>query len=266
MTIALSLEREQSDDAFLWLLVGAALLSAPAVRLSVDALKLAIADLRPAAASAPAPAPDPWAAAPFVLRTASIAERKQAVTCLAAAVYFEAGTEPVEGQRAVAQVVLNRVRDPKFPASVCGVVFQGSRRHIGCQFSFVCDGSFQRRPPGARQLAHARNIATQALTGRVAPEVETATHYHAAYVHPSWRRRLVKVTRIGAHVFYRRPGEAGAPSALTERYAGGEQRVAGSRRLDMALRALERERLSRSRPPPIPGLIPVAATGRTLRP
>jgi len=162
-----------------------------------------------------------------VLRAASIAEREQAVNCLAAAVYFEAGTEPLAGQRAVAQVVLNRVRDPKFPASVCGVVFQGSRRGAGCQFSFVCDGSFRRRPPHARQLAEARGVAEQALAGRVAPEVETATHYHASYVHPSWERRLVKVNRIGAHIFYRRPGEAGAPSALSQRYAGGELHVAG---------------------------------------
>ena len=123
-------------------------------------------------------------------------------------------------------MVLNRVRDPKFPASVCGVVFQGARRHTGCQFSFVCDGSFRRRPPHADQLAHARSVAEQALAGRVAAEVGTATFYHAAYVHPSWGPRLVKVNHIGAHIFYRRPGAAGAPSALTDRYAGGELIVA----------------------------------------
>ena len=168
-----------------------------------------------------------------MLRSASITERKLAVNCLAAAVYYEAGTEPPAGQRAVAQVVLNRVRDRKFPASVCGVVFQRTtRRHSVCQFSFVCDGSFRRRPPHAAQLAKARTVAEQALAGRVAPEVGTATHYHATYVHPSWERRLVKVDRIGRHIFYRRSGEAGAPSALTKRYAGGELRVAG---LDRAL-------------------------------
>ncbi len=127
----------------------------------------------------------------------------------------------------MAQVVLNRVRDPKFPPSVCGVVFQGARRHVGCQFSFVCDGSFRRRPPHARQLAHARSIAEQALAGRVEPEVGTATHYHASYVHPSWGRRLVEVDRIGRHIFYRRPGAEGAPAFLIARYAGGERHVAG---------------------------------------
>ena len=238
MNFTLRTERDRSLAAFSWLFLAAALLCAPTLRLSVDALKLAIPELRPAAASAHAPAVDPWAPAPFVLRGASIAEREQAVNCLAAAVYYEAGTEPPAGQRAVAQVVLNRLRDPKFPASVCGVVFQGARRHTGCQFSFVCDGSFRRRPPGAEQLAHARSVAEQALTGRVAAEVGTATHYHASYVHPSWERRLVKVNRIGAHIFYRRPGEAGAPSALTQRYTGGELRVAGRRQLAVALRAL----------------------------
>ena len=236
MNYALRSGWDQSHVVASSLLLIAALLCTPALRLSADALNRAFSGLRPAPASAPAPAVDPWAAPPFVLHSANVAEREQAVKCLAAAVYYEAGTETVAGQRAVAQVILNRVRAPAFPASVCGVVFQGAqghaRRHGACQFSFVCDGSFRRRPPGAQQLAHARSVAEQALAGRVDPEVGTATHYHASYVHPSWGRRLVKVSRIGAHIFYRRPGEAGAPSALTKRYAGGELRVAG---LDRAL-------------------------------
>ena len=226
MHFASRLKGEQNTAAFSWLLLTTALVCTPAFHLSADALTRAIVQLTSPAPSAPAPAVDPWAAPPFVLHSSSLAERKQAVNCLAAAVYFEAGTEPLEGQRAVAQVVLNRVRDRKFPGSVCGVVFQRAHRHI-CQFSFVCDGSFRRRPPHAAQLAHARTVAEQALAGRVTPEVGTATHYHATYVHPSWGRRLVKVDQIGAHIFYRRSGEAGAPSALTKRYAGGELRVAG---------------------------------------
>ena len=227
MNFALRSERDYSGAVASWLLLVAALLCTPTVRMTGDALKAVIASFRPAAESAHAPAANPWAAAPFVLRSSSLAERKLAVNCLAAAVYYEAGHEPLAGQQAVAQVVLNRVRDNKFPASVCGVVFQGARRHTGCQFSFVCDGSFRRRPPHADQLAHARAVAEQALAGRVAPEVGTATFYHAAYVHPSWGPRLVKVNRVGAHIFYRRPGEAGAASAFTNRYAGGELRVAG---------------------------------------
>ena len=231
MNIALARHRDQTTAAFAWLLLVVALLYAPTVRLSADALGLFSLGLRPAPVSAPAAAVDPRAAAPFVLRGVSLAERRQAVNCLAAAVYYEAGTEPAAGQRAVAQVVLNRVRDPRFPASVCGVVFQGARRHTGCQFSFVCDGSSHRRPPHARQLAHARSVAEQALAGRVEPEVETATHYHASYVHPSWGRRLVEVNRIGAHIFYRRPGEVAAPSLVAERYVGGELRFAGLSRI-----------------------------------
>jgi spore germination cell wall hydrolase CwlJ-like protein len=226
MSFALPLERERSTANFFWLFLVAALTYTSTFQLSADALRLAFIKPQPTAASAHAPSVDPWAATPFVLHSTSIAERRQAVNCLAAAVYYEAGTEPVDGQRAVAQVVLNRVRDPKFPASICGVVFQKARRHAGCQFSFVCDGSLQRRPPRIEQLARARSIAEQALDGVVAPKVGTATHYHASYVHPSWERRLVRVNRIGAHIFYRRPGAAGASSALTKRYAGGELRVA----------------------------------------
>jgi hypothetical protein len=227
MNFAIAQQRDHFNAAFAWLLLIAALLCAPSLRLPADALSLVLAQLRPAPVSAPAPAVGPPAAAPFVLRGASLADRRYAVNCLAAAVYYEAGTEPLAGQRAVAQVVLNRVRDPRFPPSVCGVVFQGARRHIGCQFSFVCDGSFRRRPPHARQLAHARSVAEQALAGRVEPEVGTATHYHARYVHPAWRHGLVEVDRIGQHIFYRRPGVAGAPQFLIARYAGGERHVPG---------------------------------------
>ena len=159
---------------------------------------------------------------PFILPAASIAEHEQAVECLADAVYYEAGFEPLPGQRAVAQVVVNRVRDPNFPKSVCGVVFQGFKRKTGCQFSFVCDGSMKRRPPHAEQEAFARVVAEQALGGHVEKEVGTATHYHTDYVSPSWAPTLVEITQIGQHIFYRWPGKAGEPAALTYAYQGGE--------------------------------------------
>ncbi len=239
MNLALRPDREQTYVAFSWLLLVAALLCTPALRLSVDAVKFAIVKLQTAPASAPVPsasgALDLGAAPPFVLHTASLAARKQTVNCLAAVVYYEAGTEPLEDQRAVAQVVLNRVRDHKFPPSVCGVVYQRghhARRHIrshirslgACQFSFACDGSSLRRPPGAKELARARGVAEQALNGRVAPEVGTATYYHASYVHPAWRHALVRVNRLGAHIFYREPAEAGAEL----RVAGLDRTVARS--------------------------------------
>jgi hypothetical protein len=187
------------------------------------------------AASAPEPAPARPAlpanppAPPFRLRARTFAERQAAVRCLAEAIYFEAGFQPLQGQRAVAQVILNRVREKEFPKTVCGVVFEGARRHAGCQFSFVCDGSLHRRPPTEDEMASAERIARQALNGYVEGAVGTATHYHSYRVDPRWRTTLVKTARIGDHIFYRWPGKAGQPQALDGgRYAGGELRVAAS--------------------------------------
>lgn len=159
---------------------------------------------------------------PFVIPQSDPADRAQAVNCLSEAVYYEAGYEPAEGQRAVAQVVLNRVRDPNFPDTVCGVVYQGWWRRSGCQFSFVCDGSLVRRPPSEEEWARARLVAEQALDGHVETAVGAATHYHTDYVKPYWRRTLVEVATVGAHTFYRWPGKAGEIAALTRTYQGGE--------------------------------------------
>ena len=162
------------------------------------------------------------AVAPFFLSAANPAERGQALKCLSDAVFFEAGYEPEDGQRAVAQVVLNRVRDQNFPDTVCGVVYQGWYRKTGCQFSFVCDGSLVRRPPNEEERARATAVAAQALNGYVATAVGTATHYHTDYVDPYWGSSVVEVAKIGAHIFYRWPGKAGEIAALNQPYAGGE--------------------------------------------
>src|SRR5256885_2615100 len=108
--------------------------------------------------------PNP-AAAPFLFK-GSAAARGQALQCLASAVYYEAGNQDEGGERAVAQVVLNRVRHPAFPASVCGVVYQGSTRSTGCQFTFTCDGSLNRRPD-ADGWRRAYDVAQPALSGTV---------------------------------------------------------------------------------------------------
>ena len=163
-------------------------------------------------------------AAPFFLKARNAAERERAVRCLANAIYYEAALEPVDGQRAVAQVVVNRVRDPNFPKSVCGVVYEGWERLTGCQFSFTCDGALVRAPIAAL-WRDARAVAEAALTGYVQKDVGSATHYHADYVAPYWAPTLVKINQIGAHIFYRWPGEAGMPQALTASYAGGELRL-----------------------------------------
>jgi hypothetical protein len=170
-------------------------------------------------------APDPAqtgriAAAAFVGRTPL--DRLRALDCLAQAIYYEAGNESEEGRRAVAQVVLNRVRNPAFPDSVCGVVYQGPLRvGGGCQFTFTCDGSLARAPVGPR-WAEARRIAREALAGRSFAPVGLATHYHADYVAPSWAPGLIPLGAIGAHLFYRMPGSAGAPAAFTAAYSGRE--------------------------------------------
>ncbi len=179
----------------------------------------------PADALADAPPISP--APPFVLHAKDQAEARQAVRCLAQAIYFEAGFQPVEGKRAVAQVIVNRVRDRDFPKTVCGVVYEGWKRKTGCQFSFVCDGSLKRRPPTHDELASAEEIARDALTGYVMAAVGTATHYHTWRVDPYWNDTLVKTAQIGDHIFYRWPGKAGLPSFLNDgRYAGNEVRAA----------------------------------------
>jgi spore germination cell wall hydrolase CwlJ-like protein len=163
--------------------------------------------------------PNP-AAAPFRF-TGAAAARAQALNCLASAVYYEAGNQDVDGERAVAQVVLNRVRHPAFPASVCGVVYQGSTRPTGCQFTFTCDGSLNREPD-AVGWRRATAVAEAALRGAVYAPVGWATHYHADYVVPYWAATMAKNTIIGAHLFYRWPGGWGQPDAFTKAYGGIE--------------------------------------------
>ena len=158
------------------------------------------------------------AARPFDLSGADITDHRRALLCLTQAVYYEAGYEPAEGRRAVAQVVLNRMRHPAFPKSVCGVVYQGARQPV-CQFSFVCDGSLYRRPAAGAWKA-AETIAAAALDGYVERSVGAATHYHADYVAPYWAPMLAKISKIGAHIFYRWPGAWGSTAAFTGRYIG----------------------------------------------
>jgi spore germination cell wall hydrolase CwlJ-like protein len=162
----------------------------------------------------------PTAAAPFSLAGRSMADRARAMECLTAAIYYEAASEPDAGQQAVAQVVLNRARHPAFPATVCGVVYQGSERS-GCQFSFACDGAMARVPSRAG-WARAARVAAAALAGRVYAPVGLATHYHTYAVTPAWNRALVMTDVEGAHFFHRWKGWWGTAAAFRQRYVGGE--------------------------------------------
>ncbi len=157
------------------------------------------------------------AAAPFAMGGNDGLDQRRALLCLTQAVYYEAGFEPLEGRRAVAQVVLNRMRHPAFPKSVCGVVYQNNGRI--CQFTFVCDGSLY-RAPAIGAWRQAEQIARSALAGYVETRVGEATHYHADYVAPRWAPMLAKVSQIGQHIFYRWPGAWGQPAAFTGRYIG----------------------------------------------
>ncbi|MGB3739325.1 MAG: cell wall hydrolase [Pontixanthobacter sp.] len=153
---------------------------------------------------------------------AALLAKKTAVDCLTAAVYYEGGNETVQGKRAIAQVILNRVRHPAFPQSICGVIYQGSERRTGCQFTFTCDGSLTRKPARA-SWDRARIVAVAAIEGLVEPAVGMATHYHANYVVPYWASSLDKIAAIDTHIFYNWKGSWGRRSAFRQTPAADEK-------------------------------------------
>ncbi|WP_339107890.1 cell wall hydrolase [Thioclava sp. GXIMD4216] len=122
--------------------------------------------------------------------------------CLAQVIYHEARGESLAGQQAVAEVVLNRVDDPAFPNTVCGVVHQGGKR--SCQFSWTCDG---KTDAIANRASYARvaKVARAMMDGAPRSLTQGATYFHTPAVRPSWSKRFVKTTRVGAHIFYRKP-------------------------------------------------------------
>ncbi|GAW40434.1 Spore cortex-lytic enzyme precursor [Brevundimonas sp. SH203] len=163
-------------------------------------------NLRRASLTAPGPA------RPFRMEHALDASRD--LDCLTQAVYYEARGEGADGMKAVAQVVLNRVRHPAFPKTVCGVVFQGAARSSGCQFSFTCSGVMRGRV-NASAWSRARSVASSALSGSVFARVGNATHFHTTHVAPGWRSSLVQVSQVGSHLFYRFGGRSGGGDAFT---------------------------------------------------
>jgi hypothetical protein len=130
--------------------------------------------------------------------------RARAEKCLADAVYFEARGEPLRGQMAVAQVVINRVFSGFYPDNVCGVVYQNANRHLACQFTFACEGKDLSRIDEPDMWAQAKRIAKDTLDGKIwLADVGHATHYHAYWVHPSWVHEMKKMYKLGVHTFYR---------------------------------------------------------------
>jgi hypothetical protein len=138
---------------------------------------------------------------------------------------YEAGDDP-KGERAVGQVVLNRVRHPAFPKTVCGVVFQGSERTTGCQFTFTCDGALA-RTPGEDAWQRARRLASAMLAGEVYSPVGYSTHYHTDWVVPYWSASLEKVSAVDTHLFFRWPGWWGTPGAFQNKLPKGEEPAIG---------------------------------------
>lgn len=191
-------------------------------------------------------------APPFLLR-GTPQDKARAMECLTTAIYYEAASEPDDGQRAVAQVILNRVRHPTFPATVCGVVYQGSEK-AGCQFSFACDGAMARIPARAAWQRAAR-VAAAALHGAVFAPVGMATHYHTYAVTPSWNRSLVMTGVFGAHFFHRWKGYWGTAAAFRQIYAGGEPYPAPKPRVATAdaIAAIALPAAPAIAPPPLPG-------------
>lgn len=163
-------------------------------------------NLRRASLTAPTAAP--------AFRVANALDASRDLDCLTQAVYYEARGEGADGMKAVAQVVLNRVRHPAFPKTVCGVVFQGAARSTGCQFSFTCSGAMRGR---VNQAAwnRARTVASNAMSGSVFSRVGNATHFHTTAVTPGWRSSLVQVSQVGSHLFYRFGGRSSTGGTFT---------------------------------------------------
>ncbi|ADG11890.1 cell wall hydrolase [Caulobacter segnis] len=218
----------------------------------------------------------PGAAGPFQLGNALESSRE--LECLADAIYYEARGETPSGQAAVAQVVMNRVRHPAFPKSVCGVVFQGAYNRTGCQFSFACDGSMRR----ARDVSawnRARKMAARTLAGDMSNQVGSATHFHTINVSPIWGPRLMRVAQVGMHIFYRfgRHGASSArvptvediaPSEIASLTADGKPPVAYAA---SALGRLEQASVPGGQggpigPAPEPASAPIAAAVKALVP
>jgi spore germination cell wall hydrolase CwlJ-like protein len=180
-------------------------------------------DARAANARIPLVTQDIAAPRPFVYAGTGDA-RARARDCLAAAMIYEAGDD-APGQRAVGQVVINRARHPAFPKSICGVVFQGSERVTGCQFTFTCDGALNRRYSDTA-WARAQANADQMLSGVTYPQVGLATHYHTDWVRPYWSDSLEKIAIVDTHLFFRWPGYWGTPGAFGGAVSGNDEAVA----------------------------------------
>lgn len=146
---------------------------------------------------------------PEIVRVATEEDRK-AIDCLAKNIYWEASNEPLRGKKAVAQVTINRTEDERFPDDVCGVVYERDKVKIKgrvktvCQFSWTCMKVKNKTPRHPEEWEDALQVARKyVLDGYHIPELEEALFYHADYVRPRWARQMIRIEKIGAHIFYR---------------------------------------------------------------
>ena len=146
--------------------------------------------------------------------------------CLATAIYYEARSEKLAGQLGVAEVIVNRVNDHRYPNSICDVVYQGATRTTGCQFTFTCDGAMNKAPRGVK-WDKAQTIAAHVMMDLNERKTGGATHYHATYVDPVWNSGLIKTSQIGLHIFYRFPRGSEWSMASARQSARLAQRRAG---------------------------------------
>ena len=158
--------------------------------------------------------------------------------CLATAIYYEARSETTAGQLGVAEVIVNRVNDHRYPNSICDVVYQGATRTTGCQFTFTCDGAMNKAPRGAK-WDKAQTIAAHVMMDLNERKTGGATHYHATYVNPVWNSGLIKTSKIGLHIFYRFPRGSEWSVASARQSARLAQRRAGLKTVTPADAAVE---------------------------
>jgi spore germination cell wall hydrolase CwlJ-like protein len=203
--------------AFVLMLVtaGAAAAYSPFTDKMADAPE-PVAVLMPAVAAVAVPTARPVLAdtvrviaAPTAAQVAAVARvvSDTQTQCLADAMYYEARGEGVVGEKAVAEVVYNRVHSRLFPRTICGVVYEGAHLSTGCQFSFTCDGEMH-SAKSHEDWIRARVLAAAIVSGviKLGDETDGAIAYHATYVDPDWGSNLVRTVRIGNHVFYRLVG------------------------------------------------------------
>lgn len=160
--------------------------------------------------------------------------------CLATAIYYEARSESYEGQLGVAEVIVNRVNDHRYPNSICGVVYQGATRTTGCQFTFTCDGAMSKKPRGVK-WDKAQSIAAHVMMDLNEGQTGGATHYHATYVNPVWNSGLIRTNKIGTHIFYRFPRGSEWSVASARQAARLAQRRAGVKTIVPADAAVKAE-------------------------